>query len=180
MKTQILPLILCFISRIAFAQNDPRDQAFVREVMNLKEKVVYVDAYDRDMNDLRKDLKNNVIVPKVLVLTKAEHLNINKAIADMQKTTWKEGLFNNSVMIRRDTLDVIFRNPKHGGWDEFYKKYGRGYYQFSKPIFLRSHTFCIFYKGHSCGELCGSGGTSVYQLINGKWKNIAGLTYWIS
>lgn len=65
-------------------------------------------------------------------------------------------------------------------WDRFHKKYGKGFYRISKPIFSKDKSVVIITQGFHCGGLCGSGGTYVYKKVDGKWEMVEMYSLWIS
>jgi hypothetical protein len=48
--------------------------------------------------------------------------------------------------------------------------FAAGLFTFSEIAFDASHTHAAFSFSFVCGGLCGHGGTIVYELSNGKWK----------
>lgn len=59
--------------------------------------------------------------------------------------------------------------------------FAAGLFTFSEIVFDSSHTHAAFSYAFVCGRLCGHGGTVVYDLQDGKWKQSkAGCGGWIS
>ena len=65
-------------------------------------------------------------------------------------------------------------------WDKFHKKYGKGFYRISRPIFSKDKSVIIISEGFYCGGLCGSGGIYIYKKINGKWEMEEMYSLWVS
>jgi hypothetical protein len=69
---------------------------------------------------------------------------------------------------RRDPGDAI----KHGESveDAVRTGFAAGIFSFSEIAFDGPHTHAAFTYSFVCGSLCGSGGTVVYELHDGNWK----------
>lgn len=106
-------------------------------------------------------------------------------IAFIQKTIktssfkWNTELFGGLKMVSSDTVQMIFKDNAKG-WRYFYKHFGNGFYTFSKPIFLRNDTYCLFYSDYSCGYTCGEGHLNLYKKENNKWIEVKTYCNWIS
>jgi len=161
----------------ANAQNDPKEVAFIKEATGLKRKIIYSDGVSSyAIRQIKENLKADTLIPQILILTKEDRAQIAFCLEKMSNPIWVEGLFKRSKLIKRDTIDAIFKD-KARSWDYFYKTYGRYFDSFSKPIFLRDSTFCIFYRRYSGGDEGGSDDLSIYQKTKGKWKKVKKL-YW--
>ena len=84
---------------------------------------------------------------------------------------WRDGWFKQLKVISRDTVSSIFET-KAKGWDYFLKAVGRGYRNFSMPIFLRNDSLCIFYSDVYCGDRCEDGNIHLYKKEDGIWIQI--------
>ncbi len=189
-------VVIVFFNTVAYAQNleDPSEEQlflnwfFQNYQPNFKNDplILYTDAihtgslksikesFSRDtLRSLRNGLK------ELLVLTTSEKLYINNQLDKMTGRIWHENLLKNSQMISLDSIQTFFE--KQGpGWTGYYKKYTTGFYSFSKPIFLRNNTICIFDYSYYCGSLCANGETGVYFKHNGKWSKWLTISTWIS
>lgn len=158
------------------AQPTQADKEFVRDALKLK-KIAYVDSAASFDNDIIKILDADTIKTleagaKLFLVTKEEHAYIKKQIDSMKLFAWNEALFKRSKLIREDSLRSIFKNPdSYQASKNFYTQYGNGYYSFSKPIFLRNSTLCIFYSYYSCGGMvaCGGYNLTIYKRAKGHW-----------
>lgn len=118
----------------------------------------------------------------LLIFTPAEKLHIREEVKKMcgKAKLWNEKDFGiNSILLNLDTLRTLI-GPQGLGWPDYHKKYSSGYFTFSKPIFLRNDTICIFYCAYSSCILCGGGELSVFEKNNGKWKRLSTIARWIS
>jgi len=192
MKYFALLLVLSLSFHIVSAQNDPASTKFIRAIFHDKD-IVYTDslggatlkeikkAIDSSSESnyffLGKNKKNH----EKLSFTREEKLYINKQLSTLQFFTWQPGLLTDAKFVRIDTIRKIFADSgQFSGWQYIYKHYGRQICSFSKPIFLRHTTVCIFYSDYDCGSLCGGGGLSVYIKRNGIWQRAFMLYVWMS
>jgi hypothetical protein len=112
--------------------------------------------------DIYKNYKGNKS-KDYLIISKSERLYINNQLNEMSGKIWTENLFKNSQML-----------------DNYQKKNKTGFYSFSKPIFLRHNTYCIFSLYYYCGKLCAHGETSIYIKRNGAWSKWLLISEWES
>ena len=189
MRKLLLILLYTLFTATAQAQNDKASADFIGTLVNSNEKIIYTDSISNYAISFIKEGLNRSITHdsqkektelQLLSFTRKEKEYINKELSKMQKFRWKDSLLNNSLLIKQDTINAIFNKRLFDGWGYFHSRYGQGFYEFSNPIFLRNHTMCIFYKGYSCGSLCGEGDLTVYVNEKGKWIRKCLLSSWIS
>ncbi len=193
MKSIITLLLSVFIVNSNFAQTDIVSQRFIKSVITEKG-VVYTDSLDKyEMNNMimafnqegryknaSKGFKR-IDTPSIqIVFTGEEKAYINLELYNLKFHEWDKNLFENSTRIPVDTVSKIFSDNRKYGWLYFYNHYGNKLYSFSKPIFLRNGTMCLFYSDYSCGGTCGEGNFYIYLKIDGEWKPICRLFGWIS
>lgn len=85
----------------------------------------------------------------------------------VKPTIWKNNLFPNSIAVQNIT------EAKQKMYDlKMLKKDIEGIYffSFSKPIFIRNNTICLFSIATLCGGSCGGFETYFLRKINGKWS----------
>src|SRR5437588_327384 len=171
MKKIALSLLFALLAVSTRAQNDTGSVDFIRAIVHSDEKIVYTDSIgDYTISFIKEGLHRSDIYnsPKIKAnrrfpaFTAEEKRYINKELNKMQMYTWRDSLLSNYLLIKQDTINAIFKNGVFDGWGYFNSHFGEGFYNFSKPIFLRNHTICIFYKGYSCGHLCGEGDLTIY------------------
>lgn len=107
---------------------------------------------------------------KQLILTNNEKKYLLRKIDEQQGFVWPDNLFQN---IQKSNLEE--KNPTSKLKNSFQK-----IYSFSKPIFIRNHTICIFYYGYYCGGECGKGIIEIYHKVNDKWTTWISIVQWIS
>ncbi len=189
----LLILVLCVFSAYgAHAQNDPASVLFIRSVVTDTNKVIYIDsAGSYAINELKTTLNKDTLFDDsrgkhvvALVLSRDDHVYIKQQLTEMAHFAWGQGLVKNSMVIPADTVANIFNYKLHhygfDGWNYFHEYYGRTLYTFSRPLFLRGNTICIFYVARTCGSLCGQGTICLYIKKDGKWVKQYLLDYWIS
>jgi hypothetical protein len=104
------------------------------------------------------------------------------AIADYKRLNRKQMLLKREFQIEKvyevvssDMIETLLNN---GGWDSFYKRYpdSGGYISMSAVGFNKEMTRAIVYTGSSCGGLCGSWRFHLVEKIDGKWKEVPGIS----
>jgi hypothetical protein len=115
-----------------------------------------------------------------LILSDRDIAYAYKEIAKVSKHKWENGLFENSRVIPNDTITKVFADWARRGWSEMYRKGINKFYTIGMPVFLRNHTYCLFYYDYSCGGLCGYGDFAIYKKENGKWTYWGRISSWIS
>lgn len=109
---------------------------------------------DEIKNILNADTLADIECKKnIIVFNKYEREYILKQLEKMKSELWPEKLFKNSLMIDRDTINTMFKKTMVQQV-EFFRKYPHGYSFFSRPIFIRKNTICIFYSGYNCASNC--------------------------
>ena len=111
-----------------------------------------------------------------LIFTPAEKLHIREQVKIMsgEVKLWKEKDFGeNSILLNLDSLRTLI-GPRGLGWPDYKKKYSSGYFTFSKPIFLRNDTICIFY----CSFSSGGAELSVFENYSGQWIRLSRIADW--
>lgn len=196
MKIKILAVFILMLcgSTTTYAQRTKEKEFltwFFTKHEQTKEPILYVPAYwPGGLKEIKESLGGDTIYNKVgvigkddklngLVLSKKERKFVDRKIQELRKQSLADRLLSNARLISQDTIDHYLSDRGYG-WLNLYKKKIYGYYSLTTPIFLRKNTICIFTYGYNCGPLCGNGGTSVYRLEKGEWKEWIFLSYWIS
>lgn len=89
----------------------------------------------------------------------------------MEFQPWRKDLIKNSQLIQIDTINAIFKksvSEKLG----FFVKYPHGYSFFSKPIFIRKGTLCIFYCGYNCALSCFDDYILIFRKEGETWTEL--------
>lgn len=187
MKHLLTALILLVSQVSGLAQTRPSrlEKAFINQAVAewhripAKKRINYIDhLYSFTVSSLLNDVKDTIYhklgnldrlaSSDTLVLSAEELKYAKRTIKEMDEKIWDRKLFGRWEELDADELLKMTRS--RWGWEKYYKKYSTGYYSFSKPIFLRDNSICIFYIGYSCGEFCHEADLSVYKTENGKWK----------
>jgi len=188
MKQPFLYILLCLLT---FSCHK-REKEFVKDFHEdffedrslTKHKLIYLDYMDESTIDnlissLDRDTIEVLHSSDYIVLTQEEKKAIIDSLTSLKMNKLNLDRYPNTKVISSDTLNYIFSNLSNG-WSIFYQKYGEGYYSFSKPIFLRNNTLCLFYYDYNCGDLCGKGNFSVYKKTWLGWKYYALIYSWMS
>lgn len=176
------------------AQSDATEKAFLqyffKKITTKKTPLRYLK--DHDYRELSRKILQDPIsdaatgsdpsrVNNKLILTKQEKKYLSARLHQFRTLNWKEHLLPNSALISRDTLDRYLKNEVYGnGWEKLYDRGIQGFYSFSRPIFLRNETLCIFQADYYCGSLCGWGNITIYRKENKVWKPYINLISWVS
>jgi hypothetical protein len=185
MKYLICFLLVALFTNSVNAQNDQASNNFIRKVIIPRndEKIIYCDSVNSYAIDEIKRALFNAKYKTGFVLSKKEKVHVRSELKKMKGYVWQDSLMQNCTLIKKDSINYAFGKSNKSlidGWGYFHDHFGEGYYDFSKPIFIRNNTVCIFYKGHHCGWLCGDGVVAVYIKRGNKWIFKYGLSSWIS
>ncbi|MNY21558.1 hypothetical protein D3C86_1551150 [compost metagenome] len=165
-------------------QNKNQCRSFLQAHFKNLEPIVYTDAISTGvMKEFREAFSHDTLINNqsqpMLVLSKAEKNLIHSEIDKLNQKFVNKELLKKSHFIPNGKLDLILKDPI-SGWSGFNKKYGKGYYSFSKPIFIRDSSICIFFSNFTCGMLCAQGELSVYKKSGGQWVKWFTLSDFIS
>ena len=177
MKHYTYIIILLLFAKSLSAQEYEKDKKFINEVVSHEGKMIVLDHLNNyTIQTIRDDFKSDTVQydaknAGTLILTKAEQKYIHKQLEEMERPYLKSNLFPHTLIITQYQLDEIFKKDIRSGWETFHKHYSRkGYYSFSKPIFLRNDSLCIFYHDNVCGPLCADGVLAIYKKSGHTWK----------
>lgn len=187
----IYTIVAVLLTNKLYAQQYEKDKKFINEIFKPKGKMVICNHLDRyTIDEIKDEFKYDTLHSwryyyrgdsDVLILNNNEIEYIYRQLKKMQKPYLKADLFDSTLIISERRLKKSFKGNVDIGWAKFYKKYSpNGYYNFSKPIFLRNDSLCIFYYGNHCGGLCGGGGLYVYKKTENGWKSWIELFRWVS
>lgn len=95
----------------------------------------------------------------------------------------ENSLIQDRTVISFDSLNKLFKENERSEkfWERFEKKYkAKKFSAISLPIFSVDYKTVLISFGNHCGSLCGSGKTVIYKKVNGKWKQIKTISFWVS
>lgn len=107
------------------------------------------------------------------------------ALADYksaQMSKWLLGrrfqIEKNYEIVNSDTINLLFKEHGVDGWRDFYSRYpNSGGFIIMSPVgFNKAKTLAVVYTGSSCGGLCGSWRFHLLEKLDGKWKEVPGVT----
>ena len=177
-------ILLLLFANVLLAQDYEKDKKFINEVVSHEGKMIVFDCLPpSQIQEIKDDFNSDTIQisADTLILTNAELKYIHDQLNKMDRPYLKSDLFDSTQIVSPSSIHRLFKKGIGEGWEAFYKRYSpKGYYVFSKPIFLRNDSLCIFYYGYSCGGLCGSGGLYIYKKTGSDWKPWLELFRWIS
>jgi hypothetical protein len=188
----IFSLITMLSSFAANAQFNKQEKRFLHWFLNKykqsKKPILYVP--NQDISKMLDLIKADTLLDiwgfagdnqpqHKLVLTKNEKRYVAAELNQLRGMEWVDHLLPGARLLSQDTVNY-YLGDKIYGWQRMYDRGIYGFYTFSKPVFLRNETFCIFQYDFNCGVLCGSGKITVYRKVNGKWTHYINLYNWIS
>jgi len=179
-RTFIL-FVALFSSYSIMAQKDDESVKFLNDYIKsyTKNKIIYTEriwpshldgikrSLAKDATQLRENASNNkgVVLPEKIVFTEKEMKYVYEEIEKNSNNGWAKNKVVDAQFIARDTIETYMQKKSR-----FYT-----YYSFSKPIFLRNNSICIFYFEESDG-----GSLSTYVKVNGSWTYFARFYSWVS
>lgn len=124
-----------------------------------------LNAINEPANQSRIRFLKDSLKSETIKFTAEEKLLI-KGHIEMPGKTWLTRNFENvTITTRPDTI---------------YTKSDYKLFNFSRPVFLRSNSICVFYQQSSCGGLCGHANLGLYRKLNGRWILVWTFFQWIS
>lgn len=194
-KLFLVHFLLLLINSTVIAQNtrNQKDKAFINWFFRNADSRPYVTPYNKDSVTVYVDgLNSNRIayIEKQLlnqdtlvdmdckknrvILSPKEKEYISRQLQKMKTEVWQANLLANSILISKDTIDAVFKKPLSAQF-ELFSKYPHGYSFFSKPIFLRNGTLCIFYCGYNCAQSCFDDHLLIFRKEGEQWMELISL-----
>lgn len=143
-------------------------------------------AFWEDLDDISQLIANRPVIQKQMrdlpgvdsiTLSPVELQLIRVSLSLMKKHTWPNRMFADSKMINSQDVDALL--TKIDSSDLLLeKKLCFTIYAFSRPIFFRDSSWCIFLRSQS-DILTREGDCSLYYLENGEWKRYAFISRWL-
>lgn len=113
-------------------------------------------------------------LPKYILLTAEEKKHVDLEIASMQRKIWTDAPIKGVKILNADTAAVWRKRSTE------FKQTRSAYFSFSKPIFIRNNTVCLFYSGHICGPLCSTGFLIAYTKVGDEWVEWFLIDSWVT
>lgn len=120
--------------------------------------------------------------PKIFhdtVFNKHDIVFLKKQLMENRTREWaaSDSLWGATIISKTEIQGFSVKGPVVG-WDKFHKKYGKGYYLYSFPIFSVDGTKAVMMKGfHDSGDdnPCS---IVLYEKIKDKWKAVKTYSSW--
>jgi hypothetical protein len=112
-----------------------------------------------------------------IIFDSTERSFIRKEIKLLSTFEWADKLFQNSQVIDVLKIDSIQHSIKDNKLDTIFR-FCFTIYTFSKPIFLRNNTVCIFYVG-KVNFAIKEGEFWIYKKIKSKWIKFSPVYRWV-
>jgi hypothetical protein len=104
-----------------------------------------------------------------IILSSAERKEIIKQLNQLNSIPWTDRLFNNSTVIQMNRIKALQQATKAYELTPA-QKLCYTVYTFSRPVFFRDSTFCIFYSGKK-SHLLSEGEFRIYKKEKSKWES---------
>lgn len=173
-------LIICFAMMSVHSQ-DIESKDFINNYFGKSAKLVYAEKVGEYAIESMKDaLMQDTLYaldPKRrepnrrLILTQQERSYIQNQLQMQLKEVWTNDLFEKGTMVTTSELGSVY-SDRGDGWPRLYR--------FSRPIFIRGQSLCIFYSGYSCGSRCGQWQWMVFEKKDGNWVHWIDIVKWVS
>ena len=147
---QFLLLVCVTLCTKTFTQEELSVSLIQDAILHRKDanKIIYLDSSIGFFHSIKSLIRNNTLInfnegKKVLLkLSKAEAKNVDAQFKKQKRMAWEENLFPNSRMICLDSLKTFDDTAK--GPVYFEKSFGRKFFLFNQPVFLRNNTLAFF------------------------------------
>ena len=173
MKHSNVTLFLLLLTSYSFSQNiltasDSLAKSFLGDISSKKyfRRVSYFDTLSQStISELREAINQKTFSKKskTITLTDEERLKINSELEALD-ITWLTRNFEKTILVTPEDSTHIPTGIS---------------YKFSKPIFLRQNSLCLFYYGVSC-PMCGERKFAFYIKQKGKWTEYLTIFLWQS
>jgi hypothetical protein len=171
----IISFLLVFNS---FAQYDSATFIIENAIHTRKniDKIIYLDSsvgYFQSLGHFVRKGKlagYNDTVKTTLSLSKREIKYIDSEFNTIKPVAWNQNMFENSVMITKDSLEIFYdglKGPKY-----FQNHFAKKYFLFSKPVFIRNNSVAIFRLYEMYGPSSGYDLLYIYQRAADKWQQL--------
>jgi hypothetical protein len=108
----------------------------------------------------------------------AEEIELIQQKKYIPDSRWTKDAFPDFKLISSDSVNAMFKRYNEG---RDYSNIGESYYSFSKPIFLRGYSYCLFFsQNRGCGGRCSWGRLSLYRKVYTNWVEIKFYCGWIT
>ncbi|GAB3281375.1 hypothetical protein GCM10027347_56990 [Larkinella harenae] len=170
---------------------DQSSIAFLHDFFGQSAQITYLDKFwESELTNLQKALARDTLQDAFktkrqepadyLKLTRQERSHIQRELRLLPQFSWTSQLFKSGKLLNMAALERTIRGYSRDD-KELKKQYGSRYYSFSKPIFIRNHSVCIFYVEYSCFSMkCGEGKLMVFKQTKTGWVPWMELYKWIS
>lgn len=114
--------------------------------------------------------------PDSIILEAKEVALLQKEIHNMPQLRWPAGLYPESVVVTSERIDKWFTQDKREKIP-FQELACNKVYAFSKPVFFRNGTLCIFYQG-TYSHIGPQGECWLYFFLNNRWLKYCPVYRW--
>ena len=181
----------------SYAQNEKQEKEFLnwffREHQKLNGKVFYLAAIATDkLSYLRSAVHADTLYAEfppeegiqnyrkdTLVFSVTDRALLQREMKSLKSQNLPDQCFEGGKMLSTDSLK-LYAKDNLDFWGNLAKNKMNSFWMFSRPIFLRDQTICVFNYSNYCGFKCAYGKTAVYEKRHGRWRRLMVLSSWIS
>lgn len=196
-KRFLFSSLMLLLLNNSYAQNVQQEKEFLnwffREHQKMNGKVFYLAGIETDKwNSLRSAVHPDTLYAEIapvdsvqnhrkdtLVFSEIERALLQKEIGGLKSQNLPDQFFDGGKMLSSESLE-LYAKGNLDYWGNLAKNKVYRYFMFSRPIFLRSNTICVFNYSQYCGFKCASGKTAIYEKQHGRWRRLMVLSSWIS
>jgi hypothetical protein len=168
-----IPSLFFFVNQVHGQNNlgPKKEKEFINFFVQSTELRLHITPYSKDstfvysnrisgrkIDEIKKMLNVDTLIDQEciknkVILSEKERQYINQQLEKMRSHVWPKDFIKDAIQIKGDTINTVLKQSISKQL-EFFLKYPHGYSFFSKPIFMRNRTLCIFYTGYNCAKSC--------------------------
>lgn len=171
------------VLKVFINQNQDKNIAYIDKTIGWERIQKSLDRWKNSSDSIKLKQKTSI------ALTDADYYSILEQIDKYKNFVWGDSLFVNSKRVLLDSMYSYLDNEFKLNYKKYnsntldkdtaaiknFQKYVPWVFGFSKPIYLREETLCLYYSMAMCGQLCGHDEVSFYKKENGKWTKWFGI-----
>ena len=173
-----LIIFLLSLASIAFAQDDagedtmppykiPKAGAFID---SLQPKDSVKDFFLSSSNGFPDVLEDTAKIFHDSAFNKFNVLFLRKQLLDNRVREWMatDGVWGATIVSQGEILE--YSRKGSAGWEKFHKKYGKGFFVYSYPVFSVNGKKAVLAKSYHTNGKGNYGHIYLYENVKGKWK----------
>ncbi|HXB12920.1 MAG TPA: hypothetical protein VNZ45_13115 [Bacteroidia bacterium] len=109
---------------------------------------------------------------------KHDVLFLRKQLLDSRTREWmaSDNVWGATIVPQGEILE--YSRKGSAGWDKFHKKYGKGFFVYSYPVFSVNGMKAVLAKSYHTNGKGNYGSIYLYENLKGKWKVVKTYSTW--